>query len=60
MEDIAAEIVSSHEPSSGWRNIESEQRLMEVVLAMLEEMDLDTVDESFTTIVSVIQAEYGE
>jgi len=60
MEDLAAEIVAKHEPAEGWRKSDSEQRLCEVALTMLEEMDPDTVDECFETIVSVVETEYGE
>lgn len=60
MEDLAQQIVASHEPSDGWWRSDSEQRLREVALTMLEEMDPDTVEECFGTIVSVMSAEYGE
>ena len=60
MEDIANEIVSLHEPRQGWAKPDSEQKLQEVALTMLEEMDPDTVEECFGTIVSVIEAEQSE
>lgn len=60
MEDLAAQIVADLAPADGWWKSDSEQQLTEVVLAMLEEMDLDSVEEAVTTIANVIRAEYGE
>lgn len=60
MEELAQQIVDSHKPNEGWWKGDSEQRLVEVALTMLEEMDPDTVEECFGTIVAVISAEYGE
>lgn len=60
MEDTAKEIVSNLEPPAGWWQSDSAARLQEVALAMLEEMDPDTVEECMTTIFGVVSAEYGE
>jgi hypothetical protein len=58
MEDLAEQLVADLEPADGWRRNSSEHKLFEVALAMLEELDPDTVEECFTTIVSVLKGEF--
>lgn len=59
MEDVADRILDAILPREPWKN-DTRPRLKEVALTMLDEMDEDTVEECLTTVVSVIQAEYGE
>jgi hypothetical protein len=57
MEDLAEQIVFNVTPRGGFSNPESEAKLIEVALAMLDDMDPDTVEECFETIAAVLRAE---
>lgn len=60
MEEIAQRIVNDINRGQEWQGSDSEQKLVEVALTMLEEMDEDTVEECMTTIYGVAAEEYGE
>jgi hypothetical protein len=60
MEDVAKRIVDGLEPADGWWKSDAEEKLLEVTLTMLEDMDEDTVEECVGTIAGVMRSEYGE
>lgn len=60
MEDLAEQIVVDLEPPAGFQFEDSLRQLKECALAMLEEMDPDTVEECMRTIFRVVSSEYGE
>lgn len=60
MEEIAERIVGDLAGREGFLKSDAEEKLKEVVLTMLEDMDEDTVEEIVGTIWSTAAEEHGE
>lgn len=60
MEEIAERIVGDLAGREGFCKSDAEEKLKEVVLTMLEDMDEDTVEEIVVTIWSTAAEEHGE
>lgn len=60
MHDLAKELVSSFEPANGWWCEDTEEKLIEATLSLLEHFTVDDTEDLMRNIIGSMRAEYGE